>query len=239
MARPPGLGKCAHCLGGFDVRNWDHVFPAGWYPSTTPKDIAKWQIPSCGACNSAYGRLEEDFIARIGLCLDPDDPDTAHIVAKVMRAVDANCGRDEKDSQLREARRQRLLRDMLTGNQIPTEAIYPNFGERWGRPQEEQGAITIPAESVRRIAEKIARGIFFIEDGLFIEPPYKIEFYAMHNAGAADITRMLKCFGKIYAREPGIEVIRAVTPEDGISSLMRITLFKQFHMYVAITRSDG
>jgi len=127
---------------------------------------------------------------------------------------------------------------MLVGESIPTDAIYPNFEERWGRPCEKQAAITLPVDSVRRIAEKIARGIFYIEDGLFIEPPFKIESYVLSDSGAEKITSMLKQFGQLYAREPGIEVLRAVAPEDGRSSFIQITLFKQFKMYVSITREN-
>ena len=31
MTKPPTIGKCVHCLREGVVRNWDHVFPVGWY----------------------------------------------------------------------------------------------------------------------------------------------------------------------------------------------------------------
>jgi hypothetical protein len=46
-------------------------------------------------------------------------------------------------------------------------------------------AVLIPKESFERITEKIVRGVYFIEDGLFIEPPYAIDFYALPEEGDA------------------------------------------------------
>src|SRR5947208_16017660 len=37
-----GLGKCVHCLKDVAERNSDHVFPASWYPDSTPPNLEKW-----------------------------------------------------------------------------------------------------------------------------------------------------------------------------------------------------
>jgi hypothetical protein len=39
--------------------------------------------------------------------------------------------------------------------------------------------------AVERITEKIVRGIYYIEDSIFIEPPYEITFYALPENGIA------------------------------------------------------
>src|SRR5580704_2378724 len=78
MAKKLGPGKCVHCLKDVDARNSDHVFPESWYPDSTPPGVEKWQIPSCIRCNSDYGKLEQDFFVKVGLCLDPFDPAWAY-----------------------------------------------------------------------------------------------------------------------------------------------------------------
>lgn len=82
-----GQGKCVHCLKEVEERNSDHVFPESWYPASTPPDVEKWQIPSCIPCNSDYGKLEQDFLIKVGLCLDPHHPASASIVQKALRSV--------------------------------------------------------------------------------------------------------------------------------------------------------
>jgi hypothetical protein len=79
-----GPGRCVHCLKEVEERNSDHVFPESWYPDSTPPDVEKWQIPSCIPCNSEYGRLEQDFLIKVGFCLDPHDPTSASIVQKAV-----------------------------------------------------------------------------------------------------------------------------------------------------------
>ena len=45
-----------------------------------------------------------------------------------------------------------------------------------------------------------------------------------------------RVIGNVYAREPGIVVRRAVTPEDGVNSLFAITFWKQqFKTYASVT----
>jgi hypothetical protein len=87
---------------------------------------------------------------------------------------------------LRHARRKKILAETLQGAEIPKGATVPGMGERWGRPVEEQVAVLLPAESLRLMTEKIVRGIFHVQDGVFIELPYKIDFYVLPDDVAAE-----------------------------------------------------
>jgi hypothetical protein len=100
MAKPPGPGKCVHCLAEVAERDWDHVLPISWYPDTTPPDLEKWKIPSCLPCNHGYSKIEGDFRDRVGLCLDPDNPASKSIVEAAMRSIDAEKGRDPCDAAM-------------------------------------------------------------------------------------------------------------------------------------------
>ena len=234
MAKSPGAGRCVHCLKEFPSRTWDHVFPKSWYPETTPPNLEKWQIPSCVKCNKEYGRLEEDLLIRIGLTLDPTDERSRGIVDKALRAINPHHGRNARDRSRREARKRKLFRELLLGTKIPNEGRYPGLDRTWGQEPHELIGIPISPEHIDRLAKKVVRGIFYIEDELFIEPPYQIEFLALDDDGATPLRELLDRFGSEYAREPGIVVQRAVIPDDNISSVFEIDIWGQFKMFAFV-----
>lgn len=234
MAKKPGPGRCVHCLNHFEKRNWDHVLPRAWYPNTTPSNLYKWQVPSCKPCNEEYGALETDLLIRLSLCLDPSDPDTAGIVARGLRAIDPSAAHGQADRRSREAKRNQLRREMLEGNQIPTFATYPNFGLREGETTADRGAILVPAESIRKLAEKIVRGITYLQDGKFIEPEVSIDFFALTDAGARPIIEVLDAHGEVFSRGPGIVVQRARAEDHSDAAMYCITLLGRFKMYAAV-----
>lgn len=235
MARRPKLGKCVHCLKDPVERNWDHVFPVSWYPDTTPRNLSKWKIPSCISCNHSLGELEQKFFVLVAKCLDPHDPASSSIVAKAKRATNPEAAKTNADRAARQRLRDYVESQKHPASAVPMTAIYPTLGNRWGLPIEQQQAISIPAEGFRRITEKIARGIFYLEDGRYIESPYSIQFFALNDAGAQPVRELITRFGATYAREPGIVVRRAVTPEDGISSVFEMEFWGQFKTHAAIT----
>jgi hypothetical protein len=53
--------QCIHCGAAVDETTKDHVFPASWYPETTPEEIQRWTAPSCGACNNRLGSIEKRY----------------------------------------------------------------------------------------------------------------------------------------------------------------------------------
>lgn len=231
--RPP-IGKCVHCLTDNVHRNWDHVFPKSWYPDTTPCDLEKWKIPSCYKCNEEYGVLEEDLLLRLAFCVDTDAEEASGISTKVLKSIDGHSASNPKEASIRIAKRKKLLAELLHGDDIPQEGTYPGFGEHWNRPKDDQVAINIPAHSFHRLTEKIVRGIYFIEDKHFIEPPYSIEFYALEDKSATPINELLARFGNEYARGPGILIKRAVEPTEGVTAIIAIEVWGKFKMYAVV-----
>lgn len=237
MAKKFGPGKCVHCLEHVSERSSDHVFPESWYPDTTPLNLEKWQIPSCVRCNGDYGKLEQDFLLKVGLCLDPKDPASASIVQKSLRSVKPSVAKNPRDAKHRLGKGRRILSEALVGDKIPDHGVYPGLDDRWETPGE-RVAILVPVESFKRITEKIVRGIYFLEVALYIESPYEIDFFAVPEDDNAEWKAVLDKWGTVYAREPGIVVRRAVAHEDRLYSLFEITFWKQFKTYASVTRSD-
>lgn len=95
----------------------------------------------------------------------------------------------------------------------------------------------IPVRSYKRLTEKIVRGIFYIEDKVFIDSPYSITFYALSDVGAEPIADLLESFGAVHASGPGISIKRAVASEDKLSSFISIEIWKTFKMYASVNMS--
>jgi hypothetical protein len=234
MTKKPKPGKCIHCLKSFENLTWDHVFPKAWYPTTTTPNQHKWKVPSCQACNEKYGALENDLLIRLSLALEPADLACAGICEKGMRAIDPQYAKNEKDRESRKAKREKILCELSLEEAIPQEHMYPNFGLNTNLPIQEQMSVLISSDSVMRLAEKIVRGIFYIEDNIFIEPPYNIESFVLTDQSAQPVIEATRKFGSVYAREPGIIVYRVVTPEDRISALFAVEIWERFKVYSTV-----
>jgi hypothetical protein len=237
MAKAPKPGKCVHCLRNPVPRTWDHVFPKAWYPTNATPNLYKWQIPACKRCNSGYGVLEDELQGLLGLCIDPTVAAASGVLEKARRAIDPRAAPNERESAVRTARLAKIMSERLTGDQIPTVGIYPGFHDRWIQPSSERAALRIPKANFEKLTEKIVRGIFYLSDRRFIEPPYSITFYALPQL-PSELTEVLRQHGQVFAHEPGIRVTRAVAIEDGISSLFEIEIWGTFRMHASVSRVD-
>ena len=171
---------------------------------------------------------------RLALCVDPNIPETSGIVQKALRSMKPEFAKNDRDRSKRAARAARLSRELLSGSEIPWDSVYPSLGERWGRSPNQGIGIQVPAISLRRLTEKIVKGIYFLDRKVFIEPPYEICFYALTDEGAGPIKALIETHGREYAREPGI-VVRLVIPEDEpMCSLVEISVWGQFKMYASV-----
>lgn len=238
MAKRPSLGKCVHCLQDPVERNWDHIFPKSWYPDTTPAELDKWKVPSCVGCNSTLGAIENDFLVRVALSLDPNSPASRSIVQKAFRAMNPNASKTPSDRTARTALARRTSADMLHGLEIPAAGAYPTLGNKWGLLPSDGMAIKIPAMYFRRITEKIVRGFTYFHSARFIEPPYKVDFYALDDLSSKPIRKMLDAHGTTHARAPGLTIRRGVAVEDGISAFYELEFWEQFKTHASVLDDD-
>ena len=236
MAKSAGPGRCVHCLREVRERNWDHVFPASWYPATTPLNMEKWQVPSCIECNKEYGKIEEDLLTRFGLCLDPDHPDTEDVVKRMLRSMKPEYGRNPRDRRVRGGKQRKILGKTITFQELPSYGILPNFGPVCEPDPGLDGhvGILVSKYSLERLAEKIVRGATFIENGIYIDGSYEFGIYFLEDGDAAHIVEMIDKFGVQLGRGPGLLIRRAVIPEDKQSGLYVIEIWGVVKLYVAV-----
>jgi|SRR5581483_4271152 len=136
---PPRPGKCVHCLKDNLQRTWDHVFPKAWYPDSTPPNLEKWQIPACLRCNQWYGKLEDDLLLRLGLCVNPRMAEAAGIAEKTLRALNPSLAKNAKDASHRHKRRLRFQAQLKPVADLPSKAVLPSFPASLSSRQRDQG----------------------------------------------------------------------------------------------------
>jgi len=235
MARSAGPGRCVHCLRDVSERNWDHVLPDSWYPETTPPDMEKWTAPSCIKCNSEYGKLEQDLLIRFGLCLDPNDPAVKGIVDKALRSIKPEYGRDAKDRKARLKKQKEILGEMWRFRKLPSRVIFPNFGPAHDPGPDGYYGVQLDKKKIERLAEKIVKGVAFVQDGIFIDENYDLSIYFLEDAGARPIVEMINQYGVQLHRGLGLLVRRAVIPEDPRVGLYAVEIWQRAKMYAAVT----
>lgn len=215
MAKKPTPGRCVHCLENVDNLTDDHVFPKGWYPTSTPVDDEKWKIPACERCNKEYGVIEDGTLSRLGLCVAPTAPGSVGIPQKTLRAVNPDYGKNEKDAHARKARRNKILGEAFFGNNIPEEAvaIYSDNPDQY----KQRMAVLVSQDDLYKILKKIVKGITFMADKLYIdEKQYIFEFELFTGEEAPELRRELNEFGTIHQIGPGIKVTRVAVSDDRI-----------------------
>lgn len=94
----------------------------------------------------------------------------------------------------------------------------------------------MPAKYLEKLAEKIVKGLAFINDNRLLDIQTEIEHLVVNEEGAQVIEKVLDKFGEEYSKGPGVNVIRAITPDDGVSALYKITIWGELVMYVSVTK---
>jgi len=157
------------------------------------------------------------------------------IVDKALRALNPNAGRNPGDATARAAKRARILRQTLSGSNIPRQAIYPGFGPQPTQSEADQVAITVSARGVKQLTVKVVRGLTYLEEGKFIESTHDIEDFVVNDAGASEFRATLDRFGTTHERPPGLKIRRAVIPEDRVSGIFEIEIWGQLMLYATVT----
>jgi len=230
-------GRCVHCLKNFDQLTWDHVLPESWYPEGSA-ELEKWKVPACEPCNRHLGKLEQDLLIKLGLCLDPKEVASIGIPEKVLRSLDPAAGHTERDSKYRAKKREKVISGIKVLNDLPQRGIFPNFGPDPNIKYPEYASVLISEEEVSRFAEKITRGIAFVADSSFIEDGYEVKTFVIEEPKAAEIRQLIEEGGIVFERPPGFVVKRRLVENERVGGLYLIEIWSRFRMYVTVAPKD-
>ncbi|MBE9207314.1 hypothetical protein IQ244_12410 [Nostoc sp. LEGE 06077] len=233
MVKRPKSGRCVHCLQNVDNLTRDHVFPSAWYPDNTLENLQRWTVPSCKKCNEEYGRLEEDLLLRLGICICPEDANSSGISDKVLRSIDPESAKNRTDKRFRERKREKIKKELFQWKTMPTIGLHPNFGVQNNIYYPEYLTILISAEKLERLCHKIVRGITYITDKVFIEENSNIHFFTVDDKAARPILEDMKKNLVTYEL-PGIKVVRAMTSGNLNAGFYAIEIWGRLKMYAVV-----
>jgi hypothetical protein len=229
----PLPGICVHCLKYFDLLTWDHVLPESWYPEGTG-ELQKWEIPCCESCNKELGKVEENLLIKLGLCLDPKELMSSGIPDKVLRSLNPEYGKNDRDQKYRKGKREKILREVKVLSELPKQWIFPNFEPLPNVEYEGYPSIFIDQEEIKRFAEKITRGIAYIADKSHIDESYNIELFVLDEQKATEFKNLVDSAGVLFDRRPGMLVKRALVENDKVGGIYFIEIWGRFRIYVVV-----
>ena len=201
--------RCAHCLKYSETPTSDHVLPTSWYPTTTPENVEKWQMPSCEECNLKYGQIESDLRFRLALGTDPAAPQSLGIAQSVHRSLNPSKAKGEKDQRARKRQFDKLKEMVIPLSVVEANNILPNFGPVAGTAKEDLIPIGIPTAAWEAFGIKLARGSMFELEGNYIEKDQKIDVLPPmyeDDERAQKIRRAIREHGTSHTVGPGFIV---------------------------------
>jgi hypothetical protein len=216
MSKQFSRGQCVHCLRVVDKLTSDHLPPRSWYPTSTPENLEKWQVPSCQECNHNFGRLEEHLLINLGLCLDDDAEASKGIGTRALNALNALRAQNPRDFAIRYSKALRQLAERKT-NSPGTNLIVLNSG-----PANEH--LSIKASDLRCFAEKAVRGVLWMNGRGVVESNYTIEL-STDQVPQTDFDAETRKHGVRFQQGPGFEVYWAPAVDDKIACQILILVF--------------
>jgi hypothetical protein len=227
--------RCVHCGQALAEKTKDHVFPKSWYPETTPGEVQRWTVPSCGPCNNKLGNTERELFIRLALCVDPRKAEALGLSAKAMRSM----GIGAEGLSPEEAAARRALKLKIIASTEPYKAgteTFPGMGPHPGFPEEKQLQIGIPERMLRGVAEKVVRGCEYVLGNRIIEKPYDLGIYFVHAHQVPDL--VLRTFEGPSAKTthlgPGFRVTRAAAHDEPNTVVYKIVVWGTIVFYASV-----
>jgi len=228
--------RCIYCLKYFDSITVDHVFPKSWYFKEVPKNIKKWQVPSCVRCNNLYSKLEEELLTHLGPCINTKSNDEEYIQRKILRSINPEYGKNAKDANSRAKKRKKLLSDISIFKKIPSYGILPNFGPTTEIVLPEYPTIRINPINLEKFGEKLTKGFTFIFYELFIRKTDKIQIIIPQDININFVEELFLKFAYKHNNLGKSIIIERIKVEDNtkIDILYYFNIWQklQFYSYV-------
>jgi hypothetical protein len=158
---------CTYCSDPIGNES-EHVFPASWYPDSTPPEVQRLTVPSCKPCNTRWKKVEEGVAQELLLVVDPTRSEIAGAHERLSRAWLTQGAKNERDRKHRHGKAQKILKTMAW---VPTVQGRPRVTVRMpsGIVVPRAPARSIENEPIRLLSEKFIRGLHYAETGARLE----------------------------------------------------------------------
>ena len=232
--------RCVHCGTETTEITMDHVFPASWYPANTPSNMNRWTVPSCRRCNGVLGKKEKELFARLAMCVDPRKAEAAGLSAKALRSMGIGTeGLDDKEYAHRRALMQKVL-GSARPYQPGTETL-PGLGPHPGFPEDQQMAVSIPADLVEAVTEKIVCGSEYALMKRIVDEPYDVRVYFVQDQNVPEVL-VQALQGPAAQSEhlgPGFRLLRIAPRDEPNTVIYKITIWDTFVFFGAIMAHES
>lgn len=228
------LKRCVYCLNYSEEITDDHILPKSWYPKTSSGNLEKWKVPSCRNCNSKLGKVEENIRNKLGLCLDPNDKKSYGIPDTVLRALDPNQGRNERDKKIRQKKRELIKSEIQTPDLQSLKNVLPNFGKISGIKYDELKVIYISPNDLQILTEKIIKGMTYLITKKYIDDSFCIEMYICGNNKSADVLNFINRYGQTYNRGQVFIFKRAIVKDEDFVGLYYFEIWGKLKIYASV-----
>lgn len=146
----------------------------------------------------------------------------------MLRSIKPEHAKDEKDRRVREARLRKILDETFLVRAEHMQAVIPGFGPH---PDAELPiGIGVSPEALKRLVEKVARGLTYLREERLIGSEYEIDIFVDPTQGAI-FEPLLNKFGKREERGPGITVTYAVPHDDRTASVFSFLLWGTLRLW--------
>jgi hypothetical protein len=229
--------KCIHCLNEIPVgkKEKDHLFPKSWYPDTTSDKIQRWTIPSCSACNRAYGEIEKEMLISIGMAIESSHYASMGVSQKAINSLDHSRANNKKDRLAREATRKKITGRLVTNVSATSVGIIPNLARGEDKTIQYDSGLFIPAEHITMLCRKFVKGVTWLANKHLIdENEYKIDSFPILPDNIV-LPRLMQ--GADYSRPPGLIIKRVHLNEDPDNALFLIIIWQQYLLYASCIRN--
>jgi hypothetical protein len=213
------LHHCGPCFPQFLVSGYDAI-------NRTALDCT-----CCCQCNRELGKLEQDLLVRLVLCVNPKSEAASGLASKALRSlgIDAS-GLSEREKTYRLRFRGKIRSELMPQAELSDKpGRIPGLGPPEG--SESQWSIPIPWAGLAIVAEKIVRGCEFRLKDRFVEPPYGMRIFISPSDFVpepyASASEFLE-FG------PGCTVRRLFAREDPNVVLYWISIWNTLHFDIKI-----
>ncbi len=227
--------RCVHCLRLTDSITADHVFPSSWYPDTTPGAVQHWTVPCCSECNRELGKLEQDLLVRLILCVNLKSEAASGLASKALRSL----GIDASGLSEREKIYRRRFRDKIRSELMPQADLAGKPGRiaGLGPPEgsESQWSIPIPWAGLAIVAEKIVCGCEYKLSDRLVEPPYAMRIFV---SPSDFVPEPYASASQVFEFGPGCSVRRLFARVDPNVVLYWISVWNTLHFNVKIDLED-
>lgn len=179
------------------------------------------------------------------MCMPSSNPLAHELRNKAYRAFGIGpngkplAGLEQKEQRARLAYLRRLMSETIPSKEVDERMLMPGFGFHEGYERNSQRSTLLNKEKLTRVAEKIVRGVEYIQKGAkrYVEDPYKLEIYFPHNPYDDACTALRKICPTFHDGTNTIQ--RGAVSDRPLEPVYIIRIWEQWEIWGVILHKDN